>query len=310
MRLKIFLIGKTGQVGGELLRLLPSQGEVVAFDHQHLDLAKPGEIRRLIREFQPALIVNAAAYTSVDRAEADEAAAWAVNAEGPLVLAEEAKRLGAALIHYSTDHVFDGSKCTPYEEIDPTDPINAYGRTKLAGEKAIREVGVAHLIFRTEWVYATRGRNFLLTILKLATQREELRIVSDQIGAPTSSLEIARATVRILAQINEPHTRRSPWTNFTGTYHMTAAGETSWHNFAKTILEEASQVKCAPAWFAEATSGKPLIARRIIPIPSDEYHALAQRPSYSVLSNARLTAAFGVQLPDWRLQLKSLFAVA
>jgi dTDP-4-dehydrorhamnose reductase len=310
MKLKILLTGRNGQVGRELDRLLPQLGEVVALGRQQMDLARSDEIRRVIREVQPGLIVNAAAYTAVDLAEKEEATARAINAEAPAVLAAEAKKIGAALVHYSTDYVFDGSKRTPYDEDDSPDPINAYGRTKLAGERAIRESGVHHLIFRTEWAYAKQGRNFLLTILKLATQREELRIVSDQVGAPTSSREIAHATTQILSKILDLAPNHRPWPEVSGTYHMTAAGEASWYQFAKAILEEASQADAKSAWLAAATVARPLIAQRIIPISSGDYPTPACRPAYSVLSNARLAKTFGVQLPDWRTQLHRLFSEA
>src|SRR5690348_3497787 len=182
MKPTILLTGKNGQVGGEFLRLLPQLGEVVALGRDQMDLSNPTDIRRSIREVRPQIIVNTAAYTSVDQAETDETTARAVNAEAPGVMAEEAKRTGAVLVHYSTDYVFDGVKKLPYDEADSANPINVYGKTKFAGEEAIRDSGVPHLIFRTSWVYATRGRNFLLTILHLATEREELRIVSDQVG--------------------------------------------------------------------------------------------------------------------------------
>ncbi len=202
MKPKILLTGKDGQVGMELQRFLPQLGEVIALGRQELDLSKPDDLRRMIRTVRPNLIVNAAAYTAVDQAEKEEAIARAINADAPAVMAEEAKKIGAGLVHYSTDYVFDGSKNSPYEETDPTNPVNVYGKTKLMGERAIQETGVPHLIFRTGWVYATRGRNFLLTILRLATQgSDELRIVSDQIGAPTWSREIAWATTQILKRI-------------------------------------------------------------------------------------------------------------
>jgi len=310
MKLKILLTGKTGQVGRELDRLLPQLGEVVALDRQQLDLSRPEELRRVIREVHPELIVNAAAYTAVDLAEKEEATVRAINAEAPAVLAAEAMKIGAALVHYSTDYIFDGSKRTPYKEDDPPNPINAYGRTKLAGEQAIRESGVPHLICRTEWVYAKQGRNFLLTILKLATQREELRVVSDQIGAPTSSREIARATIQILAQILDPGANHRSWPEVSGTYHMTAAGQASWYDFANAILEEASQANPKSSWPAAATAARPLIAQRVVPIPTAEYPTPARRPAYSVLSTDRLAKTFGVQLPDWRTQLHSLFSEA
>src|SRR5438094_9313400 len=201
MKPVILLTGKNGQVGAELLRLLPQVGEVVARGHDQLDLSNPADIRRTIREVRPQLIVNAAAYTAVDQAETDETTAQVVNAEAPGIMAEEAKKIGAVLIHYSTDFVVDGTKKTPYHELDSVNPINVYGKTKLAGEQAIRNSGLAHLIFRTSWVYATRGRNFLLTILRLATEREELRIVSDQVGAPTCAAEVATATAEILTKM-------------------------------------------------------------------------------------------------------------
>src|SRR5260370_21258566 len=181
MKPVILLTGKNGQVGAELLRLFPQVGEVVACGHDQLDLSNPSDIRRTIREVRPQFIVNAAAYTAVDQAETDETTAHAVNAQAPGLLAEEAQKIGAVLVHYSTDYVFDGTKKLPYGEADSTNPINVYGKTKFAGEQAIRSSGVSHLIFRTSWIYATRGRNFLLTILLLATEREELRIVSDHV---------------------------------------------------------------------------------------------------------------------------------
>ena len=201
MKPKILLIGRNGQVGTELSSLLPRLGELAALNRQELDLTKPDDIRRTIREVRPQWIINAAAYTAVDQAEQDEATARAVNEQAPAVIAEEAKKIGAALVHYSTDYVFDGSKKSPYEETDIPNPINVYGKTKLGGERAIQESGALHLIFRTEWVYATRGRNFLLTILRLATQKQELRVVADQIGSPTTSREIAAATVKIISQL-------------------------------------------------------------------------------------------------------------
>jgi dTDP-4-dehydrorhamnose reductase len=307
MKTKILLIGKNGQVGADLLALLPALGDLTALDRQHLDLTRPEEIRRTIRELQPHFIVNAAAYTAVDKAENEESLAYAINAEAPALMAEEAKRIGSALVHYSTDYVFDGSKSAPYEENDPPNPINAYGRSKLAGEEAIRASGVPHLIFRTSWVYATRGRNFLITILRLATQREELRIVRDQIGAPTWSHEIARATSEVLGRLLgegdvAPTLKRSG-----GTYHMTAAGVTNWHEFALAILEEASSLQRDTPWFTAATGGLPLVTRRVTPITTPEYPTPARRPAYSVLSNSRLERSFGVHRTDWRVQLHSAF---
>jgi dTDP-4-dehydrorhamnose reductase len=308
MKPAILLIGNNGQVGRELNRMLPQLGELKSLGREHLDLSNPDEIRRAIRTFRPNLIVNAAAYTAVDKAESDEALARAVNAEAPGVMAQEAKAIGALLVHYSTDYVFDGSKTSPYSEEDPTNPQNVYGRTKLEGEVAIQRSGASHLIFRTAWVYATEGRNFLLTILRLATQREELKIVRDQIGAPTTSREIAKATALVLSQMRAKAGGASfPTADVSGIYHMTAAGETSWFDFAQAILEHARTVDARTAWFAAATSNHPLITRQIIAIPSSEYLTPARRPAYSVLSNERLDRTFSVRLPDWQSQLHSIF---
>jgi dTDP-4-dehydrorhamnose reductase len=302
----ILLTGKNGQVGEELLRVLPRLGNLTALGRQELDLSRPEDVRRIIREVRPNLIVNAAAYTAVDQAERDEAAARAINADAPAVMAEEAKRIGATLVHYSTDYVFDGSKKSPYGETDPTNPLNVYGQTKLEGEEAIRNSGVAHLIFRTSWVYATRGKNFLLTILRLATQREELRIVQDQTGAPTWSREIASATSRILAQQLQEN-GGSSFQGRTGTYHMTASGETTWYDFARAILEESSGTPQTASWFAAATNGRALVTRRVVPITTEEFPTPASRPLYSVLSNSLLTKTFGVALPNWREQMNATF---
>lgn len=304
MTRRILLTGKNGQVGYDLHNLLPRLGEVVALDRQQLDLSQPDEIRRVIREIRPNLIVNAAAYTAVDQAEKEESLADAINAYAPAILAEEAKRIGAAVVHYSTDYVFDGTKNSPYEESDRTNPLNAYGRTKLAGEQAIRVSGAQHLIFRTAWVYSTRGKNFLLAILRLATQRDELRIVNDQFGAPTWSREIASATLQVLQRILDPKEKSSAWAELSGTYHMTAAGETNWFEFAKAILDEVeTEAGAPPSWFAAATGGKPLLKRKMVPIATLDYPTPARRPSYSVLSNTRLAQLFGIKLSDWRAQL-------
>ena len=304
----ILLTGKTGQVGRELAPLLQRMGELTALDRRQLDLANPDEIRSVIRGVLPDLIVNAAAYTTVDRAESDEVAARAVNSIAPGVLAEEAKRLGALLVHYSTDYVFDGASRTPYQEEDPTNPLNVYGRTKLEGERAIRQAGAAYLIFRTSWVYAREGRNFLMTVLRLATEKEELRIVRDQAGAPTSSREIASATVKVLSQVYSATNGALSPSPRQGIYHMTAGGETNWYSFAKLILELASSQAEPGDWFAAATNNRPLIARRVVPIATQEFPTPARRPAYSVLSNRKLNDTFGVQLPDWEMQLRAIFS--
>ncbi len=308
MKPTILLTGKTGQVGSELHRLLPQLGRVVAPDRKELDLLDPDTIRRTVRDIRPQLLVNAAAYTAVDAAEKDQASAHAINAEAVRVLAEEAKSLNAALVHYSTDYVFDGSKCTPYDERDPANPLNVYGNTKFAGEQAIRNSGVPHLIFRTAWVYATRGRNFLLTILRLATEREVLRVVSDQIGAPTCASDIATATTNILAGIYERNNGAVVFSKVGGTYHMTALGQTTWYAFAKAILEKASGASHDLPWLAAATHGRPLIARQVIPISTEEFRSPTERPAYSVLSNSRLIDTFGIALPDWHIQVRRCFA--
>lgn len=307
MRPTILLMGKTGQLGSELNRLLLKLGEVIALERNELDLRDYEKIREVTRNAKPHLIVNAAAYTAVDAAETDQDNARAVNAEAPRLLAAEAKKLDAVLVHYSTDYVFDGSKKTPYLETDCPNPLNVYGRTKLDGEEAIRNSGASHLIFRTAWVYATHGRNFLLTILRLATEREELKIVADQVGAPTCAADIAAATCEILTEVYEPTKDARRLTDVSGTYHMTAAGEASWYDFAKAILENASSAPPALPWFAAATKNRPIIARSIAPISTEEFRSPTRRPAYSILCNSRLTQIFDVKLPDWRAQLDRCF---
>ncbi len=306
MRLRILLTGKRGQIGTKLAVLLPRLGDVAAFDRHELDLLNPAHVRRAIRDAQPNMIVNAAAYTSVDQAEREEKQARIINVDAPALMAEEAKRIGASLVHYSTDYVFDGSSSFPYTETDQPNPINVYGKTKLAGEEAIRAVGAQHLIFRTAWVYGTTGRNFLLTILRLATEREELKVVHDQFGAPTWSQEIAAGTERILRQLSQQG--GDSISKFGGTYHMTAASKTSWFEFAKMILEEASRMPRGIPWFEIATKGQPLVTRCVTAITTEEYPTPARRPSYSVLSNSRLKQDFGFELPPWALQLRAVFA--
>jgi dTDP-4-dehydrorhamnose reductase len=223
------------------------------------------------------------------------------------MLALEAKKIGALLVHFSTDYVFDGSKNTPYVEDDRPNALNAYGRTKLAGEEAIRDSGAAHLIFRTSWVYATHGRNFLLTILRLATEREELKIVHDQVGAPTCASDLAEATTRILTAVISSTNNALASPKVTGTYHMTAAGQTTWYEFAKAILEEATRAPRNLPWLASATKGRPIITRRVLPLSAEAFASPTRRPAYSVLSNARLLQAFGLALPEWRAQLQKCF---
>jgi len=278
---KILLTGRNGQVGWELVRALGPLGEVAAYGHAELDLAVPDRIVAAVRSTMPDVVVNAAAYTAVDQAEHEPEAALAVNAIGVGVLAEEAKRVGAALIHYSTDYIFDGTKDVPYVEEDAPNPLNEYGRSKLAGERAVREIDGPHLILRTSWVYAARGRNFFVTMRRLLRERDEVRVVSDQIGAPTSAGALADATAKILGLRGTEAARESR-----GVYHVTASGSTSWHGFAEAI---ARLERCAA---------------RIVPIPSDDYPTPARRPRNSRLSNDKLLRRFGVALPPWASSLE------
>jgi dTDP-4-dehydrorhamnose reductase len=256
-----------------------------------LDLADLAQIRSTVRELKPSVIVNPAAYTDVDKAETDVDAAMRLNGEAPGVLADEAARIGAVLVHYSTDYVFDGTKSAPYVEDDATNPQNVYGKSKLAGEQAIAESGCAHLILRTSWVYGVRGKNFLLTMLKLGAERPELRVVADQIGAPTWSNTIATSTSHILAQ-GFAANNIDWWRERSGVYHLTAAGETSWHGFAKAILEIAMGEK----------------APNMVPIGTSDYPVPAKRPANSRMSHGKLTSTFGLTLPDWQDALRLCMA--
>ena len=289
---KILLTGKNGQIGWELQRTLAPLGVVVAVDRQELDLGNPDSIRKAIREIRPELIVNAAAYTAVDKAESEPDLAMAVNGIAPGVMAEEAKRLNAAIIHYSTDYVFDGSKKSPYSEEDTPNPLNVYGKTKLAGEQAIQAIGVPYLILRTSWVYGARGKNFLLTILKLSRDRSEIKIVDDQFGAPTWSRMIAETTSQMLAQHYSPFARPSASaTHISGVYHAVSGGATSWHGFARKILENVS---------CHVSHALP----KLIPIPTIEYPLPAKRPLNSRISNAKLKHMYGMTIPSWEHSLK------
>jgi dTDP-4-dehydrorhamnose reductase len=277
--LRILLTGSTGQVGHELQRSLAPMGEVTALSHQQLDLTDTAAIRRMVRDLAPQLIVNAAAYTAVDQAENEQELAFAVNGVAPGVLAEEALNLGALLVHYSTDYVFDGTKNGAYAETDPANPQSIYGKSKLAGEQAIQAVGGKYLIFRTSWVYGTRGKNFLLTILKLAKERDSLRVVADQIGAPTWCRSIAEATA---AAVQGWAAEKS------GLYHLSCRGHTSWHGFAQAILRN------YPSNLLKVS------AENVEAINSEQYPLPAKRPANSVLDNTKLKEAFGIVLPDWR----------
>ena len=278
--MRVLLTGRDGQVGWELERSLAPLGDLRATGRAELDLLDEDRLRKEIREYRPEVIVNAAAYTAVDRAEDEPELAMRVNARAPEALAAEAKKLEALLVHFSTDYVFDGEKPGPYVEDDPPHPRNVYGETKLAGERAIAASGCTHLILRTSWVYSHRGKNFLLSILRAAREGRPLRVVSDQRGAPTCAAALARATVRVLAD----------WKSPGGTFHLSAGGETSWHGFAQEILRLAG------------------IEREIAPISSAAYGARARRPRNSTLDNAKFRRVHGFALPDWRAQLGETMA--
>jgi dTDP-4-dehydrorhamnose reductase len=289
--LRILITGPDGQVGWECQRSLQALGHVHCLGRGQCDLTQADAIRAVVREASPDLIVNAAAYTAVDRAESEPDLAYAVNAAAPAVLAEEAKRIGASLIHLSTDYVFDGSKPAPYVEDDPCNPLSVYGRTKLQGEQAILATGAPAVVLRTSWVYAMRGQNFVRTIVRLAREREELRIVDDQWGAPTWARSIAEATAAIAARAGRD--RDSMATAFAergGIFHMTCAGRTNWHQFAHRLLQQIADPKRR--------------LRSIAPIPSKEYPTPARRPMNSVLDCSRLARQWGVVLPPWDLALE------
>lgn len=287
--MNILLVGNDGQVAWELKRTLASLGRVTAVGRTtspSLDLTDLPGIRGVMRSIRPNLVVNAAAYTAVDKAEQDVTLAHCINAEALAILAEEAMAIDAGLIHYSTDYVFPGNATSPYREDDPTGPLGVYGQSKLAGERAIRESGVRHLILRTAWVYGRRGGNFLLTMLRLMRERDSLGIVDDQYGAPTWSRLIAEATALIVAR-SQSGDRFDPGVH-AGTYHLTCGGETTWFGFASRIRE-----------LAMACGLLDESAARINPIPTTAYPTPARRPAYSVLDNRRLADAFGIALPAW-----------
>ncbi|UTW09635.1 dTDP-4-dehydrorhamnose reductase [Pseudomonas benzenivorans] len=277
--MKILLLGQHGQVSQELQLCLAGQAELVVRGRDQLDLGQPEQIRQLVRALRPELIINAAAHTAVDQAESEPELAFAINAMAPEVLAQEAAALDVPLIHYSTDYVFDGDKPTPYIEADEPNPLGVYGRSKLAGEQAIQAVGGAHLILRTSWVYSLHGRNFLLTMQRLLQERDALKVVADQIGAPTWAGSIAAATAELIGHWRSG--QAGPW----GTYHLTGQGETSWFGFASAIAEQLR------------TQGK--ATAQLEAIPSSAYPTPAQRPLNSRLDCSRLQRDWHIQLPDW-----------
>lgn len=279
----ILLIGHDGQVGFELQRTLAALGPVRAVCYPDVDFASPDSIVRLVRETQPGIIVNAAAYTAVDKAEAEPDLCRRLNAEAPRILAEEARRLGAALVHYSTDFVYDGAGHRPYTETDVPRPLSVYGRTKLEGDLAIAATGVPHLIFRLAWVYGLRGKNFLLTVRRLAAEGKPLRIVDDQVGCPTWCQPVAETTAAALSAFPSAEALR----DVSGVYHAVCGGETSWYGFARA---------CVPAEIA------------VQPITTADYPTPARRPAYSVLDCARLQRVFGLSLPPWQEALRTCLA--
>ncbi|MCG2583472.1 dTDP-4-dehydrorhamnose reductase [Massilia sp. TS11] len=280
--MKILLTGVSGQVGYELERSLQGLGQVLALDRGQCDLARPDQVAEVVRRVRPDWIVNPAAYTAVDKAESERDLAFTINADSVGVLAREAKAIGATLVHYSTDYVFDGTKQGAYVEDDATNPLNVYGASKLAGEQAIAASGVPHLIFRTSWVYGRRGKNFLLTMQRLGREKDRLRVVADQHGAPTWSRTIADTTAHVLAQARAA----GPlwWERHSGIYHLSARGQTTWCDFTRAIFEE-SGISC-----------------QVDPIATADYPTPAHRPANSVMDASKLTSSL-CELPNWRLAL-------
>ena len=293
---RLLVLGANGQVGRELRRSLAALGEVIGAsrdgrledgsDGVVADLDDPAALQALVAELKPVAVINAAAYTAVDKAESDAEAAFRVNVQAPAALAQACAAAGIPLVHYSTDYVFDGQGNRPYREDDATAPLGVYGASKLAGEQAVRQAGGSYLIFRTAWVYASHGKNFLNTMLRLGADREELRVVADQVGTPTPAALIADVTATALSQVLEG---QGP---VQGTWHLVASGDTTWHGFAEAI-------------FADAVAAGLLVrAPRVLPITTADYPTPAARPAYSCLDTAALQADFGVTLPDWRGQVR------
>jgi dTDP-4-dehydrorhamnose reductase len=290
--MRILLIGKNGQLGHDLFPALTALSTVVSVGRESLNLENPDAIRQTLREIQPNVVVNAAAYTAVDQAESEPDLASAINSTAPTVMAEIAQELGAALLHVSTDYVFDGRKNTPYREDDLTNPVSAYGRSKRLGEQGIQSACDRHAIVRTAWVYGVGGKgNFVKTMLRLGADREELRVVVDQVGTPTWTGDLAQAIAQFVLHLC-PNTANQP--PATGIYHFTNSGAISWYDFAVAIFEEA------------ASLGFPLKVRRVVPIVSAEYPTPAARPAYSVLSDKKTSVLLGSPAPHWRQGLRHM----
>lgn len=284
--MKFLLLGRNGQVGFELRRALAPLGEVAAFDFPACDLTVPDSIRGIINAVAPQVIINAAAYTAVDTAEASPQLARAINAVAPGIIGAEAKKIGARVIHYSTDYVYDGTKTTPYLETDAANPLGVYGLTKRDGDVALVESGAEHFIFRTSWVFGAHGANFVKTVLRLGAERDRLNVVADQFGAPTGAPLLADATAQVLAQLRWRNAADTP----SGTYNLAASGETSWHGFAQAILRGGVSRRLTLKLKPEAVRA----------ISTNEYPLPARRPANSRLDTTRFRASFGLTLPHWQ----------
>jgi len=294
MRKKILLTGVNGQVGYALKYQL-SQYDVIALTRDQLDLTNTNNIRQVVRELKPDLIINPAAYTAVDKAESEPELAYAINGTAPQILAEEASKINASIIHFSTDYVYDGTKKTAYIEVDEVNPVSVYGKSKLLGENAIRSVGLPHLILRTSWVYGTYGKNFLKTILRLAAERDSLKIVADQFGAPTSSHSIAEGVVYLLNVWQDNQENQS------GVYHFTNTEYTSWHGFSCEIVTEYNRLSEVNGWPKLKANVDDILA-----ISTEEYPTPAARPQNSKLDNTKLKSVFKLELPSWQQGLQQV----
>jgi len=286
--MKILLTGKTGQIGKELNNIVGDLGNLITVEKEQLDLSKPNSIEPVILDIKPDIIINSAAYTAVDKAEEEPDLAMMVNAIAPGLLAKAARKVGAGLIHYSTDYVFDGCSKIPYKEEDPPNPLNVYGKTKLAGEKALAEVGVPFLIIRTSWVYSLHGKNFLKTIKKLAAEKDTIKVIDDQIGSPTWARSVALKTHQILKQCLNKKWLETKNSSLSGIFHLTCQGKTSWHGFARKVLNMSNTSQNI----------------KLIAIPTSDYPAPAVRPHNSLLNNEKIQRVFGLDMPHWEDALK------